>query len=78
MDRGARSLRKRHRQHIQYGPIAGNRLLVGPFGLAASVIALWRGRVGLASLLASPYWLPYYFLMPLLDWSNQRRHGVRS
>ena len=32
-----------------------------------AVFALWRGWLGLASLLASPYWLPYYLLMTLLD-----------
>ena len=41
-----------------------------PFGIAASIWALSRGRVGLAALLASPYWLPYYFLMPLLDFAT--------
>lgn len=27
----------------------------------------WRGRLGWASLLAAPYWLPYYLLLPLLE-----------
>lgn len=27
----------------------------------------WKGRLGWASLLASPYWLPYYGLLPLLE-----------
>jgi hypothetical protein len=33
-------------------------------------LAIWltiKGRVGFASLAASPYWLPYYLLMPLLE-----------
>jgi hypothetical protein len=37
---------------------------------AAAVLAivLFRRRLfGLAGLVLSPYWLPYYFLMPLLD-----------
>jgi hypothetical protein len=38
-----------------------------PVGIAAGLVALRRGRVGLASLLFSPYWLPYYFVMILLD-----------
>jgi hypothetical protein len=33
----------------------------------------WRGRLGLASVLASPYWLPYYFLMLLLELAPRRR-----
>jgi hypothetical protein len=32
----------------------------------------WRGRLGLASMAASPYWLPYYFLMLLLELVPQR------
>jgi hypothetical protein len=52
-------------------------LNLGPTALIGSwwlLIALplatwltWRGRLGLASLAASPYWLPYYFLMLLLE-----------
>jgi len=45
--------------------------LIGPAWL---VIALplaawltWKGRLGLASVLASPYWLPYYLLLGLAD-----------
>ncbi len=38
-----------------------------PAAWVAAVIAYRRGRLGLASLLASPYWLPYYFVMLLLD-----------
>ena len=30
----------------------------------------WKGRLGLASLAASPYWLPYYLLMGLLELTN--------
>jgi hypothetical protein len=51
---------------------------VGPSRFIGSVpwliigvpLAVWlalKDRVGLASLAASPYWLPYYLLMPLLD-----------
>jgi hypothetical protein len=38
-----------------------------PIGLTAAIIFTWRGRLGWASLAVSPYWLPYYFLMPLLE-----------
>jgi len=32
-----------------------------------AVLVFRRGHVGVASLLANPYWLPYYLLIPLLD-----------
>jgi hypothetical protein len=38
-----------------------------PIAWLIAFAAYRRGKVGLASLFASPYWLPYYFLMPLLD-----------
>jgi hypothetical protein len=38
-----------------------------PIGLAVATFLTMRGRLGLAALAASPYWLPYYFLFPLLD-----------
>jgi len=43
-----------------------------PFAWVGAFLAYRRGRLGLASLLASPYWLPYYFLMPLLDFAPKR------
>ncbi len=46
-----------------------------PIGVAASVWAFRRGWIGSASLLAAPYWLPYYFQMLLLDlvkWRDAR------
>lgn len=43
-----------------------------PIGLAIAALLTWRGKVGLASLAASPYWLPYYILMPLLDLRRSR------
>lgn len=46
-----------------------------PIGLVLAGILTWRGRLGLASLAASPYWLPYYFLMPLLDLRRDPRRG---
>jgi hypothetical protein len=41
-----------------------------PIGLALAAWLTWRGRLGLASLAISPYWLPYYFLMLLLEFAR--------
>lgn len=48
-------------------------------GLTGALVALpvaawltWRGRLGWASLLAAPYWLPYYLLMPVLEVDRRR------
>jgi hypothetical protein len=41
-------------------------------GLPLAAWLTWRGRVGLASIAASPYWLPYYLLMPLLELVRRR------
>lgn len=38
-----------------------------PVGLALAAVAMWRGRPALAGLLIAPYWLPYYFLLPLAE-----------
>ena len=38
-----------------------------PFGLALAAWLTWKGRLGLASLAVSPYVLPYYLLMGLLE-----------
>lgn len=35
--------------------------------LPAAAWLTLRGRLGWASLLAAPYWLPYYLLMPILE-----------
>lgn len=44
---------------------------IGLWWLAAGVPLAawltWRGHLGWASLAISPYWLPYYLLMPVLD-----------
>lgn len=49
----------------------GPSRLIGPVWLIVAIpLATWltrRGRLGLASLMASPYWLPYYFMFPLLE-----------
>ena len=69
-------------QHqLNFGP---SRLLgIGwiVVGAPLAVLFLRRGWVGLASLAASPYWLPYYFLMAFLDlpWARRlRRPGAAS
>jgi hypothetical protein len=38
-----------------------------PVGFALAAWFTWKGRIGLATLFASPYWLPYYMLMPMLE-----------
>jgi hypothetical protein len=58
---------------LNYGP---SRLIGAvwiPIGLAIAAILTWRGRLGLASVAASPYWLPYYFLFALLELRSNRR-----
>jgi hypothetical protein len=37
-------------------------------GIPVGALLLARGRAGLAGLATSQYWVPQYFLMPLLDW----------
>jgi hypothetical protein len=65
---------------INFAPSAFIGLAWFPIGVALGVLAFTRGRVGLASILASPYWLPYYFLMGLVDLAERRRapYGWRS
>lgn len=41
-------------------------------GLPLSAWLTLRGRLGLASLAASPYWLPYYLLLLLLELRDMR------
>lgn len=38
-----------------------------PLGILLAAIFTWKERLGLASLAISPYLLPYYFLMALLE-----------
>ena len=74
---------------IEYGRVVHS---VGPpawFGVwwfgAALLVAPWlilRGHVGMAGLLVSPYWLPYYLFWPLIDlrharWSDTERTTPR-
>jgi hypothetical protein len=44
-----------------------------PIGLALAAWFVSKGRLGYASLAASPYWLPYYPLMLLLELASPRR-----
>jgi hypothetical protein len=52
---------------LNFGPSRLIGFLWVPVGLALAAALAWRGRLGLASVAASPYWLPYYFLMLLLE-----------
>ena len=52
---------------FNFGPSALIGALWIPIGAALAVWLTWRGRLGFASLAISPYWLPYYFLMLLLE-----------
>jgi hypothetical protein len=44
-----------------------------PIGIGLAAWLTWRNRLGLASLAVSPYWLPYYFLMLLLEFGSISR-----
>lgn len=59
---------------INYAPsrIMGLSWCLIAFPLA--IVALWRGRLGLASLAASPYVFPYYLLFGFLElpWERER------
>jgi hypothetical protein len=61
---------------LNFGPSRLFGWLWVPIGLAAAAILTWRGRLGWAALAASPYWLPYYFLMPLLELTRTRAEGL--
>jgi hypothetical protein len=48
-------------------------------GLPLGAWLLWKGRPGWAGLAVSPYWLPYYLLMPLLEiTTDSRRRDHRA
>ena len=53
--------------NLNLGPSAVFGPIWIPIGFALAAILTWRGHLGLASVAASPYWLPYYFLMLLLE-----------
>jgi hypothetical protein len=52
---------------LNFGPSRLLGIAWVPIGLALAGFLTWRGRIGLASLAASPYWFPYYFLMLLWE-----------
>jgi len=62
------------------GPSALVGLWWVPIGVVLAVVLTYLGRVGLASMAASPYWLPQYLLMTLLELVDQgrARRQVRS
>jgi uncharacterized membrane protein len=57
----------------------GPPAVVGPWwlllGIPLGAWLLWRGRVGLAGLAISPYLLPYYLMVALLDLPSSRDTG---
>lgn len=53
--------------HFDVGPSRLIGALWVPIGLAIAAWLTWRGRLGFASLAASPYWLPYYLIMLFLE-----------
>jgi hypothetical protein len=59
---------------------AGPSALIGawwiPIGLALAVLLTWRGRLGLASLAASPYLILYYWIFGLLEFVPVRRSSA--
>jgi hypothetical protein len=55
-----------------FGPSAVIGALWIPIGLALGAWLTWRGNLGLAALAVSPYWLPYYFLMLVLELAHPR------
>lgn len=52
---------------LNFGPSRLMGIAWVPIGLVLAAVLTWRRRLGLASLVVSPYWLPYYFLMLFLE-----------
>jgi hypothetical protein len=52
---------------LNFGPSRVIGVAWVPIGLIAAAILTWRRRLGLASLAASPYWFPYYFMVLLWE-----------
>jgi hypothetical protein len=52
---------------FNFGPSQFIGLAWVPIGIGLAAWLTWRNRLGLASLAISPYWLPYYFLVLLLE-----------
>lgn len=56
--------------------VSPGRFIGAWWPLIGVAVGLWlfkRGRPGLASLAVSPYWLPYYLFMPLLEFDYPAR-----
>lgn len=59
-----------------FGPSLILGWLYVPIGLALAAWLTLKGRLGLASVVAQPYWLSHYFIMLLLEVrSNERQHA---
>jgi len=58
------------------GPSAVIGLAWVPTGMALAALLTWRGQVGWASLVISPYWLPYYLTIPIAD--LQKSHTING
>jgi len=58
----------------------GPSLILGwwyaPIGLALGALLAWKGRLGIASVVAQPYWLSHYFVMLLLELGQRDREVV--
>jgi hypothetical protein len=52
---------------LNFGPSAWIGVWWVPIGVVIAAFATWRGRLGVASLGASPYVLPYYLMFGLLE-----------
>lgn len=59
---------------LNFGPSKYIGVAWVAIGLPLAAWLTWKGRLGLASLAVSPYWLPYYLLMILLEVPTVR-HG---
>ena len=57
---------------LNFGPSRLIGVAWVPIGLCLAAFLTWRGRLGFASLAASSYWLPYYFLMLFLEFPGVR------
>jgi hypothetical protein len=50
-----------------FGPSAWIGAIWIPIGLLLAAWLTWRGRLGFASVVASPYWFGYYLLMLIIE-----------
>lgn len=73
LSRGADDLAAR----VDFGPAHLIGPLWIPLGLALAAWLTWKGRLGLASIAASPFWLPPYLLMALLEVQGPAKASIR-